>query len=153
MTFLFATNHGKSPCDGIGGTRSSLRQEQRLQVNENNQILNPNQVFQWITQNIVGIIFFYMSEKEGNSNVKAYELEQRYSRCSTVSSTTSHHGFIPQSKSTLVMKRLSSDEVGAKLKLFNHDNVTLIWSHEQLHQNLQTWKICACMTVYDTLVL
>ena len=79
-----------------------------------------------------------MSNEEVTSNVKAYELEQRYSRCSTVSSTTSHHCFIPQSKSTLVMKRLSSDEVGAKLKLFNNDNVTLIRSHKQLHQNLQT---------------
>ena len=105
MKFLFATNHEKSPCDGIGGTRSSLWQEQRLQTNENNQVLKPNQVFQWTTQNIVGIIFFYMSDEEVTSNVKTYELEQRYSRCSTVSSTTSHHCFIPQSKSTLVMKK------------------------------------------------
>ena len=79
-----------------------------------------------------------MSNEEVTSNVKAYELEQRYSRCSTVSSTTSHHCFIPQSKSTLVTKWLSSDKVGAAVNLFNNDNVTLIWSHEQLHQNLQT---------------
>ena len=126
--------------------QSSSWQEQSLQGNKNNQILNLNQMFQWTTQNIVGIIFLYMSDEKVTSNVKACELDQRYTRCSTVSSTTSHHCFIPQSKSTLVMKRLSSDEVGAKVKLFNNDNATLIPSHEQLHQNLQTCKIC-CLLV------
>ena len=90
------------------------------------------------------------------SNIKPYELEQRYSRCSTVSGTRSHHCCIPKSKSTLVMKRLSSDEEGAKVKLYIDDNVTSIPSHEQLHKNLQPKKnmLLACITVYGgTLVL
>ena len=116
-----------------------------LQATENNQILSHNQTFQCATQNIVGIIFLYMSDEEVTSNIKAYELEQRYSRCSTVSGTRSHHCFIPQSKSTLSMKRLSSDEEGAKVKLYNDDNVTSIRSHEQLHQNLHPGKYVACL--------
>ena len=76
-----------------------------------------------------------MSDDEVTSNIKVYELEQRYSRCSVVSGTT-----------TLVMKRLSSDEEGAKVKLFNEDNVTSIQSHEQLHHNLQPGK-------YDNMLL
>ena len=46
------------------------------------------------------------------------------------------------------MKRLSTDEEGAKVKLFNDDNVTSIQSHEQLHQNLQPGKYVACL--YDS---
>ena len=43
------------------------------------------------------------------------------------------------------MKKLSSDEEGVKVKLFNDDNVTSIWSREQLHQNLQPGKYVASL--------
>ena len=76
---------------------------------------------------------FYMSDEEVTSNIKSYEFKQRYLRCSFVSGTRSHYCFIPQSKLTLVMKRLSSDEEEAKVKLFNDDSVTSIRSHAQLH--------------------
>ena len=58
-----------------------------------------------------------MSDEKVTSNIKVYELELRYTLCSTVFGTRSHHYFVPQSKSTLAMKRLSSDEDGAKVKL------------------------------------
>ena len=76
---------------------------------ENNQILNLNQMFQCTTQHCWNN-FFYMSDEEVLSNIKAYELQRRYSRCATVSGTRSRHCFTPQSKPTLAMKRLSSDE-------------------------------------------
>ena len=43
------------------------------------------------------------------------------------------------------MKRLSSDEEGVKVKLYNNDNVTSMRSCEQLHQNLQPGKYVACL--------
>ena len=54
---FFAKSHGKSPCDGIGGTTKRLVARASLQATENNQILNSYQMFQLATQNIVGIIF------------------------------------------------------------------------------------------------
>ena len=55
------------------------------------------------------------------------------------------------------MKRLSSDEEGVKVKLYNDDNVTSIRSREQLPatSKFTTWKkmLLACITVYGTLVL
>ena len=144
---IFGTSHGKTLCDGIGGAAKRLVARASLQATENNQIWNPNQMFQCAIQNIVGIIFFYMSDEEVNNNIKAYELELRYSRCSTVFGTRSHHYFIPQSTSTFVVKRLSTDE-GAKVRLFDDDNVTSIQSYEQLHQNLQLGKYVACL--YDS---
>ena len=106
---IFATSHGKSPSDGIGGTTEWLVARASLQATENNQILNPNQIFQCTTQHSWNN-FFYMSDEEVTSNIKAYELERRYSRCATASGTRSHHCFTPQSKSTLALKGLSSDE-------------------------------------------
>ena len=55
---IFGTSHGKSHCDGIGGSTKQLVARASLQATENNQILNPNQMFQCPTRNIVGIIFF-----------------------------------------------------------------------------------------------
>ena len=43
------------------------------------------------------------------------------------------------------MKRLSSDEEGVKVKLYNDDNVTSIQSRKHLHQNLQPGKHVACL--------
>ena len=43
------------------------------------------------------------------------------------------------------MKRLSLDEEGVKVKLYNDDNVTSIPSREQLYQNLQPGKYVACL--------
>ena len=54
---FFAISHGKSPCDGIGGTTKRLVAIASLQATENNQILNSYQMFQLATQNILGIIF------------------------------------------------------------------------------------------------
>ena len=55
---FFATTHGKSSCDGIGGTTKQFIARETLQATENYQILSSYQMFQWAKQNIVGIIFF-----------------------------------------------------------------------------------------------
>ena len=86
------------------------------------------------------------------SNIKPYELKQRLSRCSIVSGTRYHHCFIPQSKSTLEIKRLSTDEEGAKMKLFNDDSVTSIRSHEMMSSYIKIYDmenmLLASITVY-----
>ena len=50
-------------------------------------------MFQWAKQNMVGIIFFYVADQEASKNAKTYQLEQRYSNCTTISGTRSHHCF------------------------------------------------------------
>ena len=40
--FLFATSHGKSPCDGIGGTIKRLVARASLQATKEGHILTPN---------------------------------------------------------------------------------------------------------------
>ena len=55
---FFATSHGKSPCDGTGGTIKQFVARETLQATENYQILSPYEMFQWAKQNIAEIIFF-----------------------------------------------------------------------------------------------
>ena len=112
-------------------------------------------MFQSATRNIFGIIFFYMSDEEVASNIKPYELEQRFSRCLIVSGTKYHRCFIPHFTSTLEMKTLLADEEGAKMKLFNDDSVTSIRSHEMMSSYIKIYNmenmLLACITVYGTI--
>ena len=50
----FATSHGKSPCDGVGGTVKHLVTESSFQ---NNHILNIDLMYEWCVDNIPGIFF------------------------------------------------------------------------------------------------
>ena len=43
---FFATSHGKSPCDGIGGTVKRLVARASLQAATSDQILTPHQLFE-----------------------------------------------------------------------------------------------------------
>ena len=44
---FFATSHGKSPCDGIGGTIKREAANSSLRTVVTNQILTPEQLFLW----------------------------------------------------------------------------------------------------------
>ena len=61
---FFATSHGKSPCDGIGGTVKRLVARASLQAPSQGQILNPETFFQWCQSNISGIEFMFVSSEE-----------------------------------------------------------------------------------------
>jgi len=53
----FATSHGKSPCDGIGGTIKRKMTRTSLQRPVTNQILNFTAVEEFCKENINGITF------------------------------------------------------------------------------------------------
>ena len=95
---FFLTSHGKSPCDGIGGTIKRFVARETLQATENYQILSPYQMFQRAKQNIAEIIFFYVVDQEVSKNAKTCQLEQKYSNCTTVSGTRFSYCFIPLSQ-------------------------------------------------------
>ena len=111
-------------------------------------------MFQCATQNTVGITFFYMSDEEVTTHIKLYELEQRYSRCSTVSGTRSHHCFIPQSKSTLVMKGFHQMKKELK-RNFSVMIMLLQFGHMSSYIKIYNLEnmLLACIRVCGTLVL
>ena len=60
---FFETSHGKSPCDGLGGTAKWLTAKTSLQRPINNQILNAEEMYSYCTDEIKGIDFIYISRK------------------------------------------------------------------------------------------
>jgi hypothetical protein len=66
---FFATGHGKSPCDGVGGTIKRVIAKLSLQRPSENQILTAEQMFECAVDNLKGIkycsiacilIFYYV---------------------------------------------------------------------------------------------
>ena len=114
---FFATSHGKSPCDGIGGTVKRLVARASLQAVSSGQILTPLDMFHWADRNISGIKFIYMTDEEVLQHCDDFNLPERYSAVKTIAGTRSHHAFIPKSETELELKRISYDTDGKTVKL------------------------------------
>lgn len=108
---FFATSHGKSPCDGIGGTVKRLVARASLQATTTGQILTPKDLHAWASEHILGITFFYVGSEEIKQHELIYALEDRYMAVKTIPGTRSHHAFVPNPDGTLQMKRVSSDAI------------------------------------------
>ncbi|KZS09833.1 Cc8L18.2-like protein [Daphnia magna] len=89
---FFASCHGKSACDGIGGTLKRLARLASLQRHSNNHITSPEQLFNWATEN-VDIKTFYVSSHSVQSN--AATIERRMEQASVVQGTRSLHCYVP----------------------------------------------------------
>ena len=59
-----ATSHGKSACDGLGGTVKRLAARASLQHPYEHQIITPFQLYQWAMENVPGVHFCYCSTEE-----------------------------------------------------------------------------------------
>ena len=64
MWNFFAAIHGKSACDGIGGTVKQLDTNTSLMATEKNHILTPLDLFHWTSKNICNIDFIYIRAEE-----------------------------------------------------------------------------------------
>ena len=63
---FFATSHGKSPCDGIGGKVKRVNGRASLQRPKENHILTELQMFEFCstTVNLSSIQFFFVSKNQ-----------------------------------------------------------------------------------------
>ena len=116
---FFATSHGKSPCDGLGGTTKRLIARASLQAAEKDQILTPPSNVDWADQNIEGIKFFFVSDGDVQKNASRFQLNLRYSLSKTITGTRSHHSFVPISKCQIQMRRLSVDILSDNITIGN----------------------------------
>ena len=114
---FFATSHGKSPCDGIGGTVKRLVARASLQAPVEKQIMTPKVMYDWANENIAGITFLYMTAACVEKHCTDLSLEARYANVKTVPGTRSHHCFIPITTTQLQMRRLSSDVIYSSVLL------------------------------------
>ena len=117
---FFATSHGKSPCDGIGGTIKRITALESLKHPYRNQILSAKAVFDYCNENINDIKFFF-STKEEIEETRAFHCK-RYEKVFTIPGTRSFHQFIAINNKTVGLKRCSED-ISFKEHSFSKDEV------------------------------
>jgi hypothetical protein len=95
---FFATSHGKSACDGVGGTLKRLAAEASLQRPYNDQIMTPHQLYEWAQSNIHNLNFDFVTENEYK------EEEGLLSSRFATAETQLLHAFMPVKKGILNTK-------------------------------------------------
>ena len=101
----FGTSHGKSACDGVGGTVKRPATKASLKRPAHNQILTPLDMFSYCESDVIGIKFFYMSSTTIKENVIL--LQDRYNAAQTVKGTRQLHRFVPQPLGKLLVYNTS----------------------------------------------
>lgn len=138
---FFATSHGKSPCDGIGGTAKRLAAHASLQRPLDNQILTPADLFAFCKENVQGINFLFVTKEE----IETTRLlqEKRFEKGQTVAGTRENHQFRPVTQSSINVSRVSDDPISFIANLFEPE----MQSPGLKVAELQPGQFIACM--YD----
>ena len=106
---FFATSHGKSPCDGIGGTVKRMTARESLTRPYQNQILSADDMFNFCCANIPSIIFKFVKKDEMEQH--RINHADRYREVeNAIPGTRSYHQFVPLSRDKISAKRVSEDE-------------------------------------------
>lgn len=90
---FFATSHGKSPCDGVGGTVKRTAARASLQATTGGFLLTPEDLYKWCKEHISGIKFIWVEKDEIEEHGK--ELENRFLNARKIPATRDNHCFIP----------------------------------------------------------
>jgi hypothetical protein len=112
---FFATAHGKSPCDGIGGTIKRLVYKASLQRPSNDQILTPQSMYTFCKSNIKGIHFIYVHSNEVNEIEN--KLVLRYAKANKIPGIRSQHRFIPVNCNTIKSFTISTSSESKSFKI------------------------------------
>ena len=92
--YFFATSHGKSSCDGIGGTVKRSVAKASLQRIDKNQILTSEDMFNYCTEHLSNKIkFFYTTNEEIEASTR--KLNERFSESLQIPGTRKFHKFVP----------------------------------------------------------
>ena len=105
---FFATSHGKSPCDGIGGTIKRTTARASLQRPLENQILTVDDMLEFCIANINTIIFYKITKE--TVSARRQQLKERFETGKTVPGTRSYHHYIPISNFEISFKRTSEHQ-------------------------------------------
>ena len=80
-TRFFATSHGKSICDGLGGTVKRILRKATPQLPDEDQIMTATADYNFSEKKIENIPFHFIEKKDADS--LRMELEKRFSQTRT----------------------------------------------------------------------
>lgn len=138
---FFAAHHGKSPCDGIGGTTKRCLTRESLSRPVDGHILTAKQAYDYCHANITGIEYHYMSSEYVDQK-RTFMINKRNVLGDTIPGTTKYHHFQPIRIGTVGFKMISEDTVSS-----NH-NFFIRKTHTPLPQ-VEVSPQCYIGCVYD----
>ena len=104
---FFATSHGESPCDGIGGIVKRLVKKESLHRSISNQIVNVSRFMDYCTSSITGIHFFEICS--ASLEATRAQMSKRFQLGSTIPGTRSFHHFTPLATNQIGCRFISLD--------------------------------------------
>jgi len=106
---FFATSHGKTACDGIGGTVKRAVARESLTRTVGHYILTAKDVYEFCTQKMNTRIRFCLIDE---SEIKAMgeKIASRFASAKTIPGTQKHHRFVPTAVGQLMVHMLSRDD-------------------------------------------
>ena len=124
---FFATSHGKSACDGIGGAIKRKLVHISLAQPFQNQILTARDAYCFCKSSMPSINFYFLS-KENLIEVRN-GLEDRYAQGHSIPGTISYHIFSPENVGSIKFKITAEDQWYAGCyKFFDHQQQVLKFS-------------------------
>uniref|UniRef100_A0ABD2WZ08 Uncharacterized protein n=1 Tax=Trichogramma kaykai TaxID=54128 RepID=A0ABD2WZ08_9HYME len=99
---FFATSHGKSPCDALGGTVKRMVMQHCIRFFPQDQITNAHEMYEYALENIENIRALWVP----NEIVKRFEkkLKNRFASTKTFPDTKTNHSYIPCEEKSMKMK-------------------------------------------------
>lgn len=111
---FFATSHGKGACDGVGGIIKRMVRKASLQRAYKDQITDAWQVYTYLRDHgnfqKSGLKVEYFREKDYEEADEF--LKNRFAEAQTIPGTRKYHFYLPVSKTKILVKEFSDDEVG-----------------------------------------
>lgn len=102
---IYATSHGKRPCDGLGGTFKRAAAKASLQRPLENQIVSVKDLVFWAKNWDSKILIEFIPQKEILENKT--RLADRYEDVKTIDGTISFHSFEPVEEKKIRVRRYS----------------------------------------------
>lgn len=106
---FFATSHGKSPCDGVGGTfKRNARRESLQRRPDEDPLATAEELYKWAIGKDSSMEYIFCTEQEYKTTV--LQEVGRYGRASTINGTLKLHSFKPLPNGQFEVKRYSQSE-------------------------------------------
>lgn len=102
---FFATYHGKSPCDAIGGTVKRMATRESLRRRFRDHIQTAKDLYNFLREKETKIHFELCTTEQHRT--MEWESQAAYLNVKTIAGTQKHHCFIPVSSNTIMIKRTS----------------------------------------------
>ena len=104
---FFATSHGKSPCDALGGTLKREAAKESLARPYNNQILTVNDLHAFCQLRIPSIQSVVFTKEDINIQRQKLSMAEN---ANTIPGTRGYHHFVPISDTIMGCKTISLDD-------------------------------------------